>query len=118
MHGETNYLADHLSRNPRGGPEAEEFDNYTPITICNKSYRLISAEINTKDYYMKQVAQGASQDSNYQFITQAIKDRRETKEINNDSEDRKMEGEWELLGILETEGGKLITRNNCEVLIP
>ena len=40
---ETNYLANHLSRNPRGCPEAEEFDNYTPITICNKSYPTISS---------------------------------------------------------------------------
>ena len=37
VRGETNYLADHLSRNPSGDKEAEEFDNHIPLTICNKS---------------------------------------------------------------------------------
>ena len=61
VRGETNYITDHLSRNPRGGPEAEEFNNYTPITICNKSLCLMNSEIYTKDFYLQQVAEGASQ---------------------------------------------------------
>ena len=53
--GETNYLNDHLSRNPTSGPKAEEFEDCGLVTICNKSLRPINAEINTKDYYVNQV---------------------------------------------------------------
>ena len=46
--------------------------------------------MDTKDYYLKQVAQGASKDSDYQYIIPARKGRLETKEINNNSEARKI----------------------------
>ena len=41
-----------------------------------------------------------------------------TKELKEDSEARQMEGQWEEMGILETEKGELIVRNGNEILIP
>ena len=49
---------------------------------------------------------------------QKIRDRLETKEIKGDSEAKQMEGQWELMGILDTEKGKLVIRDDNEVLIP
>ena len=77
----------------------------------------MNSEIDTKDFYLQQVTEEASKDSDYLYIIQAIKERLGTKELNNDSEAEMMEGQWELLGILETDRGKLSTRNNSEVLI-
>ena len=116
VRGETNFLADNLSRHPPGNKE--EFHNYTPFPLCNKSLRLMTSKINTKDFYLQQVSEGASKDPDYFYTIQVIRERLGTKEINNDSEAKKIEGQWELMGILETDKGKLVTRNNFEVLIP
>ena len=71
-----------------------------------------------KDLYVQQVAEEASKDPDYIYTVQAVKQRLETKELKDDSEAKKMEGQWEQMGILDTEKGKLIIRNGNEVLIP
>ena len=78
----------------------------------------MTSEIDTKDFYLQQVTEGASKNPDYLYIIQAIKERLGTKELNHNSEAKMIEGQWELLGILETNKGELITRNNSEVLIP
>ena len=93
-----------MSRNPTGTKEAKEFTDFTSPTICNKSYRLLTYEIDTKDFYLQQVAEGPSKDPDYLYIVQAIRERLGTKEIKDDSEAKQMDGQWELMGILDTEG--------------
>ena len=78
----------------------------------------MTSKIDTKEFYLQQVAEGAGKDQDYMYTVQAIKQRLGNKEIKDDSAAKKMEGQWELMGILETEKGKLVTRNNTEVLIP
>ena len=52
------------------------------------------------------------------YTVQAIKQRLGTKEIKDNLEAKKMEGQWELMGILETKRGEVVTRNNNDILMP
>ena len=54
MKGNTNFLPDRLSRNPRDTREAQEFKTPSP-TICNKSLRVMNDDVDIKDHYITQV---------------------------------------------------------------
>ena len=75
VRGETHFLPDYLSRNPKEGrQEAPEISTFTNPSICNRSFRLLTSEVDVKDYYVQQVAEEASKDSDYTYIIQAVKE--------------------------------------------
>ena len=80
VRGETNLLPDHLSRNPKNTQEAQEFKTPAP-TICNKSMSVIDVELNIKDRYVTQVAEGAKEDADYSYILQAVCDGTEPSDL-------------------------------------
>ena len=118
VRGETNFFPDYLSRNPTGDKEAPEITTFNSPSICNKRFRLLTSEVDVKDFYIQQVAEEASKDPDYISTVQAIRQWLGTKELKDDSEAKKMEGQWEQMGILDTEKGELVIRNDNEVLIP
>ena len=115
----THFLPDYLSRNPKEGrQEAPEISTFTNPSICNRSFRLLTSEVDVKDYYVQQVAEEASKDPDYTYIIQVVRERLGTKELKQDTEAHQMEGQWEEMGIIETNKGELIVRNGNEILIP
>ena len=71
VRGETHFLPDYLSRNPTGDKESPEITTFNSPSICNKSFRLLTSEVDVKDFYIQQVAEEASKDPDYIYTVQA-----------------------------------------------
>ena len=63
------------------------------------------------------MAEGAKEDADYSYIVQAVGAMTEPRDLLEDSEAMQMEGELQYLGIVETDGGELIFRNNPEEVL-
>ena len=51
--GETHFIPDYLSQNPTRDKEAPEITTFNSLSICNKSFRLITSEVDVKDFYVQ-----------------------------------------------------------------
>ena len=67
------FLPDYLSWNPTGDKEAPEITTFNSPSICNKSFRLLTFEVDVRDFYIQQVAEEASNDPDYIYTVQAIR---------------------------------------------
>ena len=64
------------------------------------------------------IAKIAQFDNDYQYMVEAIKDKIPTKSIKEDSELKKIEGQFESLLVYKKREGEIIVRDAQEILIP
>ena len=72
MKGETNYLADRISKHPNQIKDCPEFEGHN-LSVCNKSRQLMEADIEVSDPMLENIAKEALQDQDYQYMISAIK---------------------------------------------
>merc|ERR1711954_285728 len=106
----------------RGAPEKKNRcldleDRFVP-SVSSKSLRTLQISDNPKDHHVETIARIAQSDNDYKYMVKAIKDKIETKSIKEDSELKKIEGQFESLSLYKTREGKVIVRDAQEILIP
>ena len=67
---------------------------------------------------METIARIAQSDDDYKYMVKAIKDKIETKSIKEDSELKKIEGQFDSLSLYKTREGEIIVRDAQEILNP
>ena len=73
---------------------------------------------NPKDQHVDKIARIAKIDEDYQYMVEAIRDKIPTKSIEEGSELKQIEGQFESLSLYNTSEGDIIVRDAQEILIP
>ena len=118
VRGVDNNVADFGSRYPRDTQEGEEFEILRP-TICTKSRRVQEIQFDSVDPKVEKLARIASECPDYQMVIHHISRETPMKEIEDNSELKRMQGGLKDLAVYQAENGhSLIIRHGKEILIP
>ena len=118
MKGSTHAIADRLSRFPEKKNTCLDLEDRFVPSVCSKSLRTLQVDENPKDHHLETIATIAQSDDDYKYMVKAIKDKIETKSIKEDSELKKIEGQFDSLSLYKTREGEIIVRDGQEILIP
>ena len=118
IRGVDNNVAYFGSRYPRDTQEGEEFEILRP-TICTKSRRVQEVQFDSMDPKVEKLARIASECPDYQMMIHHISRETPMKEIEDNSELKRMQGGLKDLAVYQAENGhSLIIRHGKEILIP
>ena len=116
--GKSNAIADRLSRFPDKKNKMVDIEDEVVPSISSRSLRLQSTNPTLEDPHVAKVAELGKSDSDYQYVIDFIKNKKDITKVDKESDLFIIQGEYSLLSIHNTQGGEVVLRSCKEVLIP
>merc|ERR1711954_622255 len=105
--GTTHAMADRFSGFPEEKNTCLDLEDRFVPSVCSKCLRTLQVDENPKDHHLEKIGRIGKSDEDYSYMVKAIK---ETKEIKEESELKKIEGSFDSLSLYETREGDIIIR--------
>ena len=116
--GATHTLADRLSRYPnKKNTYTDLHDRFTP-SIASRYLRTKESGESPTDPHINEIAKIAKKDDDYMYMVRCIKEKRSIKSIKDDSELKKIQGQYNNLSLYKTDEGEIIIRDSQDIFIP